>query len=508
MNRKLTKEMFSITNMILIFGILILLNMIGVELFARLDLTEGNIYSLTKATKKLIKQLDDRLIIRCYFTDDMPPPYNQNIRYLKTLLEGYKTFSHNKIQFEFVDPLNNPALEKEAQRFGIPPLQINVMKDDRMEIKKVYMGIAFLYEDKREIIPVLQNISNLEYDISTIINRLTRKEQKVIGFSALNGEAHLKDELSIITNALGKHYYIREIDLSEGLATLNKVDVLVIMSPIISFNEWKRFVIDQYIMSGGKVVFMIDTCIPNIEQGQAPEIDVGLEQLFELYGVKINNNLIIDNHCVTLTVAQQTSNMIIRNMVNYPYIPMIKKFNKQNQIVKDLERLTLPFVSSIDTTLGNSDSLYIEPLFWSSRESGITAPPYNVNPLQKFNQRRFTDGNKLLGIVISGIFPSYYADKPIPSEDVNETGLKIRELMLAGEVLDKSPETRIVIIADGDMVKDEWIKNTGNSIFFLNMLDWLCQENSFIQIRSRGITDRSLKALSKGKRNFGLKIFP
>ncbi|HEX7401259.1 MAG TPA: GldG family protein, partial [candidate division Zixibacteria bacterium] len=170
MQEKLRFEMGSWTTLVLIVAILLVFNLISVNLFTRLDLTEGRVFSLSPATQNVLKNLDDRLIAKMYFTKDLPPPYNGYARYLKDQLEEYQAYAQGKLKLEMIDP-SEEGKEMEAQRYGVPPLQVNAMENDKIEIKKVYMGLVLLFEDRKEVIPVVQNIAGLEYDLTSTIKR-------------------------------------------------------------------------------------------------------------------------------------------------------------------------------------------------------------------------------------------------------------------------------------------------------------------------------------------------
>jgi ABC-type uncharacterized transport system involved in gliding motility auxiliary subunit len=177
---------------LLILSILVLINILGLRFFHRFDLTENRMFTLSEASKSLIKSLDDKFTVKAYFTSDLPPEYANNRRELKDLLDEYRAYGGGNFQYEFIDPGKKEELEQEAQKYGIPPVQVQVLKEDKLQIEKAYMGMVFLFGDKQERVPVIQSTSNLEYEISSAVKKMTSAELKKIGFLTGHGETTLE----------------------------------------------------------------------------------------------------------------------------------------------------------------------------------------------------------------------------------------------------------------------------------------------------------------------------
>ena len=155
----------------LVLGILIVVNIISVRLFGRLDLTRQKVYTLSDASKKLVRSFDDRVTVRAYFTEDLPSPYNNNRRAVLDILNEYRAYAGGNLQYEFVNPEGDKG-EAEAREQGIPPVNVQVVKEDKFEVKRAYLGLVMMYEDKKETLPVIQNLSSLEYDISSALKSI------------------------------------------------------------------------------------------------------------------------------------------------------------------------------------------------------------------------------------------------------------------------------------------------------------------------------------------------
>ena len=160
---------------------LVLLNLIARNSYFRWDLTDTKMYSLSSSTKKVVGRIDDLLNVKVYFSDNLPGEYGNNRRYLQDILEEYAAISKGNIRFEFYVPDTDEALEEEAQKSGVQPVQLQVIEKDEAVVKKVFMGIAIYFEDQREVIPVVLSTTGLEYEITTRIKKLVEKKKKFVG---------------------------------------------------------------------------------------------------------------------------------------------------------------------------------------------------------------------------------------------------------------------------------------------------------------------------------------
>ncbi len=481
----------SFVTLLLIVAILLVLNLISVNLFARLDLTEGKVFSLSVASKEVVRNLNDRLIIKMYFTKDLPPPYNSYARYLKDQLEEYQAYAGGKLKLEMIDPTEEEK-ELEAQRYGIPPLQINALRNDKIEIKKVYMGLVLLFEDRKEVIPVLQNVSGLEYELTSTIKRLSTMILPSIGFLVGKDGPDLDTELSHLYQALSRYYQIKRINLDEGKPIPRDLRVLIILGPRKKFSDREKYGIDQFLMKGGKLAFLLNHIEIDIQQALAEKQDLGLVEFLENYGIKINDDLVIDLQCNRIGVTQQRGTYTVQNIINYPFFPTATNFDENSLIVKDLGTVGFSFVSSLDLSSASAKGLQFVPLVRSSNRSGIQVAPFDINPYRKFTQEDFDKDGLILAAALQGSFQSFFSDK-------NKSELEA-EVGLVESTLTQSLETRLVATADADFVTDRNIRGTDNLAFFLNVVDWLSQDEALIAIRSKQVASRPLKEISTGAR--------
>lgn len=469
---------------LLILAILIVINFISVRLFFRVDLTKNNVYTLSDASKSLVGSLDDRLTVKAYFTDDLPAPYNNNRRMVLDMLNDYRAYANGNLYFEFISPEGDKG-EKEAQAEGIPPVQVQVVKEDKMEVKRAYLGLVLMYEDKKEVLPVIKNLGSLEYDISSAIKRLTIKEKPTIGYTTGHGEEEFSSYKSAY-KALSQQYNIVPVDLTKDQPVPANISTLLVIGPNKQFTDTAKFELDQYIMRGGKAAFLLNEMNANLQSQYhyATAQKTGLEDMLADYGVHINNDLVRDAQCANILVTQQQGPFQFQSQVPFPYFPNASNFDKKNLIVKDLQSVIFEFASSLDTTNTVAKGLKADIIVRSSKKSGRQSGFIMLNPTQDYPSKDFNESGIPIAAVVSGSFKSFFTGKQLaPTHQ-------------------KSPDTRIVVVGDGDFMKDDFARNDGNLIFFQNIVDYLSDDAGLITIRSKNVTEPPLDQISDGMKKF------
>lgn len=494
------KSVYGTVTALLIVGIVVVANLVSANLFARMDLTEGHIFSLDSASKRMLRSLDDDFLVKAYFSSNLPAPYNANAKYVQDKLEEYRAFGKGHFRFEFVDPGDDAVLEQEARKHRIPPVQVQVVEQDQIQVKKVYMGLVFLYQDRQETIPVVQDPTGLEYEITSAIKKLTRDSSELPLIGILQGhEEPGLDQLTRVQQVFEKQYRLRPVNLADGARVPADMQLVVVASPRSAFSDWEKYALDQFIMRGGKVAFLIDKVDADLQMGRATPLRLNLDDWLEGYGVRVNDNLIGDlQNPGMLSVTQQEGFFQMVTQVPYPFIPSIRDFNREIIMVKDLERVGLFYASSIDTSVARRHDLKVEPLFYTSPHTSVQEGSYNINPQQKWKPEDFDRGQQIMAAVVYGPFHSFFEGKPVPAPS-DSAEIPIRSPEDTTRTL--SPPTRLVVVGDGEFFSDS--KGGGdpvNLLFFQNMVDWLMQDDDLIRIRSRVVTDRPLNMLTPQKR--------
>jgi gliding-associated putative ABC transporter substrate-binding component GldG len=494
-------SIYGITTAVLVVAIVVLANVVSANLFGRVDLTEGNIYSLSNASKKIVGELEDDFLIKAYFTKNLPAPYNGNAKYLQDLLADYRTYGKGHFKFQFIDPGDDDKLEEEAQKYRIPPVQVQVVEQDQFQAKKVYMGLVFLYKDKQEILPVIENTAGLEYDITSNIKKLASGTDQlpVVGILSGHDEPGTND-LQTVQQVFAKQYQIRPVSVANGQRVPDDVKVLIIASPRKDPTAWERYAIDQYIMKGGKVAFLIDKVDVNLQYQAAYPVRLSIDDWTQHYGFKVNDDLLGDaQNPGVLSIQQQEGFFRMVSQVPYPMIPNFRDFDRTNVMVKDLERVSLYFVSTIDTSAAHDKGLHVEPLILSSPKTMLQERTFDVNPLKKWPPEQFDKGQQVVAAVLQGKFTSAFKGQPVPAAGDSAAATPVD----TGTRLDESPDNRILVVGDGEFFADS--KGGGdrdNLLFFQNMVDWLAQDEALITIRSREVTDRPLRTVSEPTKRF------
>ena len=452
--------------MSVLVGVLLLLNLIGRNWYKRFDLTDNKMYSLSKSSENVVEKIDDLLTMKVYFSDDLPGELSNTQRFLQDLLEEYEAKSDN-IRFFFTNPESNDQLEEEARKDGIQPVQMQVVEDDKLEIKRVYLGMVLLYEDKKETIPVIQTATGLEYLITTKIKTLVNTDKKTIGIANLSKSIDIKTEN--LSNQLRQHHITRPVELSnEGLID-ESIDVLLVSGATDTLDSVTVSNLSSFLDSGRGVFFAQGGVTTDMQTQQASVINSNVFTFLNSYGLNVNQNLVLDKSCGRVQVQQQMGFIRMNVPMDYPFLPVVKNFNEQELVVSGLEQIHLFFPSEIvlDTALNQSVAGVID-LFKSSNKSGIMSGRYILSPdpknnpfLQNLNQR-----SKVLGAS--------------------------SRLVSGGE---------LIVVADSKFLSDDaGMSVPENMVFLMNAVDYLAGEKELISLRSREITNRPLDEIEDGTR--------
>ena len=493
-----------------VFGIVSLINFLSSRRFIRADLTADKRYTISQSTKKVLKRLDDIVTIDAYFSRQ-PARIAQLRQSVRDMLEEYRAFSKN-LQINFIDPATGDEAQKQQLRFiGIPEMQINVIEKDKAEIANVYMGIAILYADKKEVLPVVQTTANLEYDLTSAILKVTSKEIKTIGF--LTGH----DELDVFGQAFGplrqelsKQYDVRKVPIEADKAIDADVATLVVAGPKKELTKREKYEIDQFIMRGGRALFLVDPVVIQYEGLNVSSLTTGLNDLLEHYGVKLNDNLVLDVSMDQLTYSQGF--MTVTTGYAY-FIKVLKQYqyrtgetsdglSKDSIITNQLESLTFPWAGSLELIPNVDAPVEAIALAKTSRGGWTAQSPYNISPTNRqFQPPASVQQAHTVAISLSGVFKSFYAGKAIPPAESSESDEVVTAKPAEEERTTKtdSEATQIVVVGNSQFLQQG---QRDGQLFFLNTVDWLTLGEELINIRSHGVTNRPLKEVSESEKFF------
>lgn len=451
--------------------ILIVINLIGLNLFIRADLTDDGVYSLSDASIDLVKGLDDPVTVTAFFTADLPAPYSANRRFLKDKLDDYRAYGGSNFQYRFVDPSDDEKLREEAMRYQVPPVQIQVIESDNVQIKNAFMGVVIEYGGERESIPVLQNLSTLEYDLTSAVRRLTRDAAPTVAFLTGHGEPDPQQAMQGFRQRLSRNYTVETLTASE--LGDNAPNALLIIAPSDTIATEDLRSIDSYIQNGGRVGFLLNRVVANLQQGQANLQHTGLDSMLVAYGMGLSENLIMDQQSSVVTVQRRQGFFNLAQQIPYPFFPVATAFSSDNMMVSRLREVVFYFVSTIDTSLAVPPGVETESLVFSSSRSNLQAGFFFIQPV--FEQAQFSGGPYIISAAYRGEFPSAFESDR------------------------QSFSTRMVLVGDGDFINQSIVGAIpGNTEFGLNIVDWLVQDEALLSIRAKKITPRSLEEVSPG----------
>ena len=486
-----------------VVGSLIFLNILGLRLHRRLDLTADRQFTLSAATVSTLSELRDPVTVRAYFTRDLPAPFSTNARYVRDLLEEYYAKADGKLRYEFIDPLSEEteadketkkdmredifgraireqtSVERELGGLGITPVQVRVNEGDKLEVKRAYMGLAVSYAGKQEAIPVVQETTGLEYDLTTLIRKLAREKRAKVALVSGQGEPDPNRELGRAYGLLTQLYDVTTLDMSQTTEVPEDVTALLIVGPKTPFSEAAQRGIDAFLARGGSAAFLLDAVKPDLQTLQTEDANPGLGPLLASYGVDIRPGLVLDAESATIAVARQQGFMRIQQPVRYPFLPQPRSLDADSPLTRGLSQVVFPFMSPVEIT---STAPGVEPavLVRSSEQSWVHTPPYDLNPFRRWTRDDVgKQGAQNLVVALGGPLPRHF-----PAAE--------------GAAGDSSP-ARIVVAGGSTFIGDQFFAE-GNEALFLNLMDWLVRDDALLAVRTRGLRAAPLGEVSDSTR--------
>lgn len=486
------RKRFAITSaagVLLIGAILILVNILSNWLFFRVDMTHSHAYSLSPSSKRLVRQLEDPIIIKVFFTPNLPAPYNVYERYVRDTLTEYRAASKGKVRFEFVLPYPPADFEKQAQEAGLFPLQMEEQGSDQLSVRRVFMGMVLEYGDKTETIPVVKDIQQLEYELTSKIARMAVRQKRTIYYSTGSGEPEWLGAKSHVAADLSSFYDVKPLNLTAGATQLMTGDGLIVLGPTRKLSDQALWTIDQTLMRGAPVAFLVDAKSIYTSQFVAAPLDTGLAPLLKHYGVDMGDRLVYDAQAETIGIQQSISGFVIPMQIQYPFIPVITHFTTSHPLARGLETVALPFGTTVDSAQPMPPGLTFTPLFQSTARSWLwSAASYNINPgVIRQPKGDEPHGPYVMGGVVEGTFTSYFQGKPSPFP---------KQPLIA-----TSPKTSIVVIGSSHMVDPAMPEFRGANALMANLMAWVARDDVLLGIRAKGDILRPLKPLTDRQRD-------
>jgi len=488
----------------LVFGIVVLLSLLGGRYSQRLDLTEDRIYSLSPTSKRLMKALDRPLVVKVFFTGNLPAPYNNHEQVFVEKLEEFQAWSKGRMRIELIDPTEEivevvdgkkkkRTRQDEAMRLGLMPRQMAFGNQTRKELRQVYMGAVFLYGNEQVKLPVIDRLGGLEYEIARRVRRLLDPEPKRVGYTMGHGEQDLssisfKSYQIFKTGLQADNRTLVPVDLEGPVDQLEDLDAILVMGPSSRFSELASFRLDQFMMSGRSVAMLLSNYGVAPNKMEVRRIFHGLEKNLGTYGIRHNQDLVLDRESNARwnTPIKHENGMVSLEDVDNPALPVIQqtKLSSSSPIVQGIPFVTMPFSSSLTVVSENNPEVVYTAVAMTSDKS---VQSQVVKEIDQYSLKRSTaaetQGSVPVIVSAQGVFPSAFAgqEAPDPGEGAPE------EI-----VISESAPTRLVVAGTGNMVLH-------NPIVLLNLVDWLVADASLYEIRSKMIQLPQMEPLEKSR---------
>ncbi|MDD4847722.1 MAG: gliding motility-associated ABC transporter substrate-binding protein GldG [Bacteroidales bacterium] len=523
---------------VVFFIILICVNIIGSLFFTRFDLTTEKRYTLSKATKNILKNLDDDVYFEVFLEGDFPAGFKRLRNSTREMLNEMRAYSDH-IQYDFVNPSESPVASERQDTYmllkeqGLLPTTVSNKTKEGVVQQVIFPGALVNFKGRSLPIQLLNDqlginsedvlnnsIQNLEFTLISAISKLSRPIKSRIAF--IEGHGELSERMvADITQTLKENYHVERVPLNGNISALterdvidtletekyritNKFETIIVARPIEKFSEQDKFIIDQFIMRGGKVVWLIDPVSAEMDSLQNTGLTFGVtnelnldDQLFT-YGVRLNNDLIMDLNCLPIVIVTgMTGDKPQFSYLPWYFFPLITPSNN-HPMVRNLNVLKTQFVSSIDTIAVPNIAKTI--LLTSSAYSRTQRTPVRIDlemtrqtPDEQMFKRQFVP----VGVLLEGVFPSLY-DHRVPPSLADNPIMGFRS---------ESKPTSMIVISDGDIIRNQldskgnplplgFDRDTremlGNKDFLINAISYLTDKDDLISIRSREIKNRML----------------
>ena len=450
----------------LIFGIIAVIFLLSRQYFLRLDLTEDKQFTMSKATKTILHDLEDPVDVKAYFSNNLPADLDRVKTDFENMLVEYNNISKGKINFQFIDPGASPEAEQEAGQNGIQPILINVREKDESSQKKAFMGAVVEYGDQKEILPFIGQESAMEYELTTAIKKIAVSNKPSLGIIQGHGEPSMNQMIQTM-QALSVIYSIEQFDLAAEPTVPERFQAVMFVSPrdSIPFDQYTK--LDAYLAKGGKVIVAANAVNGDLSTASGTANPHTIFQWLGSLGVNVEPSFVIDASCAKVTVQQQQTGFFsFASQINFPYIPLISQF-PEHPVTKGLEAVMMQFASPITYAAGAEGSFI--PIVTTSEKAGTEQAPITFDVQRQWTQASFPMSKLVLGGVVEGV--------------------------------KGNPEARLVVFSDSDFfVSERGDVNGDNVNLIVNTVEWLCDKSGLAELRTKGVVYRPIKDLEEGER--------
>jgi ABC-2 type transport system permease protein len=499
-------------------AIVILLNLLAAKFFFRIDLTEEKRYTIKDQTRELLNSLDEDVYVEVFLEGDLNAGFRRFRKNIEETLEEFRIYSDGRVKYVFTDPslasgekARNEFMRDLAAR-GIQPTNVIDNQDGQRVEKLIFPGAIVSYGGMEAGVMLLkgnkasssedvinQSVEGVEFELANAIYKLANSERKSVAFTRGHGEL---DSLAVasFTQELQELYDVLRVDLRRPVDP-SKYDVLIVAGPTGPFSEGEKFNLDQFIMRGGKVMFLLDKLDASMDSASSenalaiPNRTNLDDQLFK-YGVRVNLNLVQDqNSGLYPVITGQVGGKPQVQMLNWPFFPLINNY-PEHPVTRNLDAVIAKFASSIDTV--KAEGIRKSPLLFTSPYARVLGAPVNIsiNRLRDLKPQDFSTANVPMAYLLEGKFTSVYKNRFLPE------GISQKDFRAEGI------DTKLLVIGDGDIARNEINPRNrqpqalgfdsftnytfANRDLLMNALAYLTEENGLIQTRTKQVKIRPL----------------
>jgi gliding-associated putative ABC transporter substrate-binding component GldG len=501
-----------------IMGI-ILLNVLAASFFFRLDLTEDNRYTIAPVTKQMLQELPDEVVVDVYLEGDFPAGFKRLQQSVKETLDEFRIYAGGNIRYNLIDP-TDIADEKQRTEFyqslvkkGIIPTNLHATEEGKQVERLVFPGAIVKYKGKEAAINFLkgnlaaspderlnQSVEGIEYELASAIRKVAFPANKIVGYITGQGELET-EQVTDLLGSLQEYYRVARGELSQ-IPSLKGLDLIIIAKPTERFTEADKYKIDQFIMNGGKAIFLVDALNANMDSvgtgGMfAVPYDLNLDDMLFRYGVRLNPTIIMDlNSGLIPLVTGFVGDKPQTEMVNWRFFPLLNNFSK-HPIPRNLDAVYARFIGSMDTV--KADGIRKTPLLYTSKYSRVLQAPVPITleeARMDVNPELFNAGPQPVGYLLEGKFTSLFKHRRAPQ---GAADTKVRE---------EGVPTKIAVFPDGDLVRNDINPRTkqpyelgydrysnvkfANKELVMNTIHYLLDAGGLINVRSKEIQLRPL----------------
>lgn len=490
----------------------------------RIDLTEEGRYTVSAPTKKILRQVEGQMTVEVYLAGELPSNFQRFQKAVREMLDEMEVHVPGTMDIKFIDPSQASSGRARNQFYqglmdqGLQGTNLNYTKDGQSTRKLVFPGAIISYGNQEIAVNLLrgnrtagleqiinQSIEGLEYELASNISGLVDPSRKRVGLVTGHDEPD-STQLAALTNLVLSKYDLFRVHLPSRNEPVTGYDMLLITKPSSRFSDQEKYLLDQFIMNGGRVAFFLDALRVNMDSASgegtvAIPYETNLQDLLFRYGARINLNYVVDLNCGEFpVVAGNMGDQPQIQMLPWPYFPVISNYGV-HPVTKNLDAALVRFASVIDTVkaVGVSKT----PIMFTSENSKIMGAPVVVS----FNDLRsellpdkFHSGPQPVAYLLEGTFTSLYKNRIVPS-GISKQGF-----------LEESLPNRVIVVSDGDLVRNEISprnnsplelgvdpysqRKYANEALVMNIIDYLLDEEGLIGTRGREV---KIRPLDKGE---------